>query len=220
MVRGKESTACPCTSGAFYFILTGSVCVGADCVFESEESWLGEAVPSSCQAVHGEHTSSATRASLVPGSGTLKLLLICSSRTQIQFHSFITKSKSVFPIPGTEQWEKTKLASVLSLDEGNPSPSLPWGTQLPQALQNTGAASFCSYFFQTFPQPHLPTTADVHWQWPVLAGCPNSCPSSNHINAHCPSTNFTWHKTSLCSSTRPKSSSFTQYFLLDLLINT
>lgn len=74
------------------------------------------------------------------------------------------KIKVCFPIPGTEQWEKTKLASALSLNEGNPSPSLPWGKQLPRALQHTGAASFCSFFFQTFPQPHLPTTADAHWQ--------------------------------------------------------
>lgn len=66
MVRGKESTACPCTSGVFYFILTGSVCVGADRVFESEESWLGEAVPSSCQAVHGEHSSRSIALPHVP----------------------------------------------------------------------------------------------------------------------------------------------------------
>lgn len=130
------------------------------------------------------------------------------------------KIKACFPIPGTEQWEKTKLASVLSLNEGNPSPRLPWGKQLPGALQHTGVVSFLQLFFKpllshTYLQLLMHTGSSL-----FLQAAQTLCPNSNHINVPCLSTSFTWHESSLCSTTHPKSPSFTQYFLLDLLINT
>lgn len=164
--------------------------------------------------------SAATRASLVPGSGTLKLLLICSSRTQIQFHSFITKSKSVSPFQAQSNgkrpsWHLRSALMRVTLPQACPGGNSCHEPSSTQVLLPFAVFSFKPFLSHTYLQLLMHTGSSL-----FLQAVQTTCPNSNHINARCPSTNFTWRETSLCSSTRPKSSSFTQYFLLDLLINT
>lgn len=131
--------------------------------------WL----PAEVWRAHQQKHSAATRASLFPGSGTLKLLLIRSSRTQIQFHSFITKSKPLSPFQAQSSGKRPSWHLCSALMRVTLPGACPGGNSCHEPSSTQVLLPFCSCFFQTFPQPHLPTTADARWQWPVLAGCPN-----------------------------------------------
>lgn len=177
--------------------------------------WL----PAEAWRVRQQKHSAATRASLFPGSGTLKLLLIRSSRTQIQFHSFITKSKPLSPFQAQSSGKRPSWHLCSALMRVTLPRACPGGNSCHEPSSTQVLLPFCSCFFQTFPQPHLQLLMHAG-SGLFLQAAQTTCPNSNHIDVPCLSTSFTWHEAGLCSSTRPRSSSFTQYFLLGLLINT
>lgn len=139
------------------------VCGGWSCVWiwGVLAGWgSAQLMPGCAWRTQQQKHSAATRASLVPGSGTLKLLLICSSRTQIQFHSFITKSKSVSPFQAQSNGKRPSWHLRSALMRVTLPQACPGGN----SCHEPSSTQVLLPFFQTFPQPHLPTTADAHWQ--------------------------------------------------------
>lgn len=115
--------------------------------------------------------SSAQLTKLKYGEHTIrKTVLACMSALSPDFDFFLqfffvtTKIKVCFPTQGTEWRAMGKDQPSICAQPygmGSPSLSLPWGKQLPRALQYTDMASFLHFFFSN-------TSSDILTYVPLI----------------------------------------------------